>query len=205
MADTKVSALTAAATLTGAEQVPAVQAAASVRTTAGAIARTYKTVKVVTADVSESAAAATSVADLSMAGLAAGTYLIKGTVLWKAAATTTGITLFLDTAGAGSTQLYATFNTLTTGTTQTTGIAQTSGHIGNNTGLVEGKYQNAEGTGIGGLVGVQNANSPTLTIIDGLLILTGTNTLDLKFASEAGGGSAATVIAGTTLTLEKVA
>lgn len=205
MADTKVSDLTAASALTGAEQVPVVQSATSKRSTAGAIARTYETVKVVTADQAESAATNTVVTDLSTSGLVAGTYLIKGTVLWKAAATTTGIVLFLSTSGAGSTSLYAQFGTVTTGTTQTTGIAQTSGHVGNNTGLIEGKFQNVSGTSNGGWVGVQNANVPTLTTVDGLLILTGTNSLDLKFASEAGAGSAATVMTGTTLKIEKVA
>lgn len=206
MADTKVSAFPAASALTGAEETPVVQGGAHKKTTAGAIARTYETVKVVTADVSESAAGNIVVSDLSMAGIAAGTYRITGRILWKTAATTTGITMFFNaSSSAGSNAVYATFTTPTTGTTQTTAIAQTSQPFGNNTMLLESKIQNALNSSPGGWAGVQAANQPVLTTVDGLLVVGGSLTFELKFASEAGGGSAATIMAGSVLSLEKVA
>lgn len=205
---TKISALPAVTTLATTDEFAVNQGGVSKKATVDQVKTAVgATVRVATADQAESAGGATAVTGLGMTGFGNGTYSVSGKILWKSAASGTGIQTFFNLAGSGSVSVYATFWAVTTGTTAATGTPQTSQFIGNNTGLVEAKNQNANNSGNGGWVGAQNANAPALIHIEGLFIVSGggTRSLDLQFASETGGGTAVTVMAGSMLKVEKVA
>ena len=201
MADTKISALTAATTLDGTELVPVVQGGTSKRTTVSEI-RTIDIVKHLGTQATNSTVTPAAITALD-AVLVPGTWGFKVWMIWRAAATTTGMGVHMNASGGAVSKIVGTWYTLTTGTTATTGIAdQASAAATFQT--MEGRAQRANNTSGGPFGGVDTANADQFAVMEGILIATGSGNLEFQFASEVA-GSAVTLMEGTTLTLTKVA
>lgn len=198
---TKVSNLSAAAALDGTELVPVVQGGVTVRTTVSDI-RTIDIVKHLSAQVTSTSTTPASVAGLATS-LVPGTWLIKVWMALRAAATTTGIGVHLNASGGTVTRIIATWYSLTTGTTATTGVMdQASAAATFQT--MEGRAQRANNTSGGPFAGVDTANQDQFAVLEGIVIVTSTTTLQTMLATEVA-GSQVSLEAGTTLTATKAA
>lgn len=152
------------------------------------------------ADQSNSTVTAAAVTGLATV-VAAGTYLVKYWIVYRSAATTTGIQMYLRHNGT-TTRLAATWYTLTTGGAAATGIADQATTATSQ--MMEGKGQRASAVASGANAGVDTANADQFAVMEGLMIVTVSGTLDLMFNSEVA-ASAVTMMKGTTLVLTKVA
>lgn len=201
MADTKISALTAASALDGTELVPVVQGGVSKKTTVADI----RVIDIV--ESLASAATSTSTTPASVTGLevvlAPGTWLIKTWILWRSAATTTGMGLHLNASGGTVTAIAATWYTLTTGTTATSGVADQASAAGTFQ-TMEGRAQRANNTTGGPFGGVDTANADQFAVLEGIVIVTATTTLQHMLASEVA-SSQVDLRQGTTVVCSKVA
>lgn len=202
MADTKVSALPAAtAPLADTDALLVVQGGVSKQVPAGALFK--ETVKALTATQANSTVTPASVTALEVASLAAGTYAFKYWVVYRSAATTTGIEMMANYTGT-HTRCVATWYTLTTGGAAATGVADQATTA--TAQMMEGKGQRVSATAAGSTgttQGVDTANADQFAVMEGILIATGTGTLRLMFASEVA-ASAVTMMEGTTLTLTRI-
>lgn len=203
MADTKVSALPAASALDGTEQIPVVQGGVSKRTDVSSI-RVIDVVKCMTAtqvNATITPAAATALT----AALTAGTYLVKVWICYRTIATTTGVQFHLNYTGTSS-RCAATWYTLS-GSGLTTGIANGIADQATTATAqaMEGKGQRASNVASGFTQGVDTASSDQFAVMEGILIATGAGNLQFMFAAEVAATNAATLMDGTTLTLQKVA
>jgi len=199
MADTKVSALTAATLpLDGTELLVVVQGGVSKKVTKAdfSVIDVVKTVASTQANSTTTAAAAT---DLT-ATVGVGTYLVKYWVVYQAAATTTGIQMYLDHTGT-ATRLAATWYTLTTGTTASSGVADQA--TTSTAQVMEGKGQRANNVASGPTQGVDTAAADQFAVMEGIITVTVSGTLNLMFSSEVA-ASAVTLQIGTSLVLTKV-
>lgn len=202
MADTKISSLTAASVASAANEFAINEAGASKKLTAAQL-KSYispDTFVVMASDQANSTVTPASVTALEVT-TAAGTYLMKYCVCYRAAATTTGIEMFLDHTGT-VTRLASTWYTLTTGGAAATGIADQATTL--TAQVMEGKGQRAKNVASGPMQGVDTAAADQFAVIEGLLIVTVSGTLKLMFRSEVA-ASAVTMMTGTTLVLTKVA
>ena len=201
MADTKISALTSATNLTGTEEVPVVQGGVTKKTTISDI-RVWDKIAVVSTDHSHNSTTAAAVTALTTS-LEAGTWLIKLWCCLTSAATTTGPGLYLNCSGGTVTRCVATQYTLTTGTTATTGIMDQA-TTGTNIQTMEGRAQRANNTSQGTFLGVDTASADQFLVMEGIVIVTATTSLQVMLASEVA-SSAIVIQEGTTLTCSKVA
>jgi hypothetical protein len=199
MADTKISGLTAATLpLDGTELLTVVQGGTSKKVTKAdfSVIDLVKTLTATQANSTTTAAAATALA----ATVDVGTYLVKCWIVYQAAATTTGIQMYLDHTGTAP-QLAATWYTLTTGTTATSGVADQATTL--TAQMMEGKGQRADGVASGPTQGVDTANADQFAVMEGIITVTVSGTLNLMFNSEVA-ASAVTLQIGTSLVLTKV-
>jgi hypothetical protein len=199
MADTKISALTAATLpLDGTELLAVVQGGTSKKVTKAdfSVIDIVKTLASTQANSTVTAAAATELA----ATVGVGTYLVKYWVVYQAAATTTGIQMYLNHTGT-ATRLAATWYTLTTGTTATSGVADQATTL--TAQVMEGKGQRAVNVASGPTQGVDTANADQFAVMEGIITVTVSGTLDFMFNSEVA-ASAVTLQIGTSLVLTKV-
>lgn len=202
MADQKISALTAKTTLAGTEEIPINDAGSNKKTTSAAILALGSTRKAVSADVNSTSTTAASVTDLATS-LAPGTYNIKLWLLLKSAATTTGFDIFLNASGGTVTHIVQTWYSLTTGTTATSGVMdQASAAATFQT--MEGRAQRANNTSPGPFGGVDTANSDQFAVMEGIVVVTATTTLQVMFATEVA-ASQVTMQAGSNIEIVKVA
>jgi hypothetical protein len=201
MADTKVSALASASTLDGTELVPVVQGGVSKQTTVAAISA-YDIVKVVSTAATSTSTTPAAVSALD-ASLAPGTYLVKCWMVMRAAATTTGVGIHLKANGGTVTTLVATWYTLTTGTTATSGVMDQAS-VAATFQTMEGRAQRASDVSGGPFGGVDTANADQFAVLEGVVVVTATTTLQVMLASEVA-ASQVDLRAGTTLTASKVA
>jgi hypothetical protein len=200
MADTKVSALTAATLpLDGTELVPIMQGGVSKKVARVDLAG-VDIIKALTATQANSTTTAASVTALE-AVVDVGSWLMKYWVCYQAAATTTGIQMYVDHSGT-VTRCVSTWYTLTTGTTATAGVADQATTL--TAQMMEGKGQRAKNVASGPMQGVDTANADQFAVIEGILVVTVSGTLKLMFNSEVA-ASAVTMMEGTSLTLTKVA
>ena len=109
--------------------------------------------------------------------------------------------MYLTHSGT-TTRCAATWYTLTTGTTATSGVADQATTL--TAQLMEGKGQRASAVASGPMQGVDSANADQFAVLEGLVIVTVSGTLDLMFNSEVG-ASAVTIMTGTSLVLTQVA
>lgn len=159
------------------------------------------TVRVVTSNQANSTVTPAVVTELTAASLAAGTYVFKVWVVYQAAATTTGIEMFTNFTGTVS-RFVSTWYTLTTGGAAATGVADQATTL--TAQMLEGKGQRAKDVASGPQQGVDTANADQFSVIEGVMIATGSGDFQMKFRSEVA-GSAVTIMPGTTLELRKVA
>lgn len=201
MADTKISALTAASLpLTGAEELALVQSGASRKVRADDLTNVKKAVTTSQANSTVTPASVTALE----ASLVPGTYTFKYWIVYQSAATATGIEMMANHTGT-VTRLVATWYSLTTGGAAATGITDQASTA--TAQLIEGKGQRASASAAGSTgatQGVDTANADQLAVMEGVVVVTATGTLRLMFASEVA-ASAVTIMPGTSLVLTRIA
>jgi hypothetical protein len=202
MADTKISGLSAhSGALSGTEEVAINDGGVSKKCTIADI-RTIDYVTVVGSTFTNSTVTPAAVTDLQQS-LVAGTYLIKVWMLMQSAATTTGIGVHLNASGGTVTACAATWYTLTTGTTATSGVMDQAS-VAATFQTMEGRAQRANNTTGGVFGGVDTANADQFAVLEGIVIVTATTTLQVMLASEVA-ASAVIMKPGSTMTISKVA
>lgn len=141
------------------------------------------------------------IAGLTVASLAAGTYVFQYSMIYQTTATTTGVEFVVDHTGTDSAFVSnARFGS--TGGIAATGIADQVG-VGTAAGLMEVKTQRVSGSRPGVTIGVDTINANTLMIIEGVIVTTSVGDLKLMMAAEL----AALVVrakAGSALILTKI-
>lgn len=204
MADTKVSALTAAAALDGTEDIPVVQGGTSKRTTPAAL-KTYigdpDSYYVTGTTQNNSTTTPAAVTFTPTMTLGPGVYMITGLIIYQTAATTTGIETYLNFTGTAS-RVAAQFSEVTTGTTAANGVGE--GSTTATAQVMEGKAQRANNTTTGPTQGVDTANAGIMRVIDANLIITASGDLQLMFRSEVA-GSQVSIMVGSAFRVSKVA
>jgi len=215
MADTKISALPAATAAAGADELAINEAGTSKKLTvdqvalylqnnltgASGAAGLNRTTLCLSAD-SAGVTVVTPTTVMTLTGAGVGTWRVKGVLIWKTAATTTGIGISLNHTGT-LTQFVSTWWTTTTGTTASTGIADQI--VSTNAGqLVEGKSERVKGTISSALAGTDTAGGTQLTVIEAIMIVSVSGDVQLQIGTEVA-ASAATLMAGSVLEIEKVA
>ena len=198
MPDTKASAFTTTTSVADGDFIPILQGGANKKITVADFKHDQFAI-VATAQPNSTITPA-SVTDLEVT-VTPGTYLIKYWVCYRSAATTTGIEMYLNHTGT-TTRLASTWYTLTTGGAAATGVADQA--TAATAQMMEGKGQRASGVASGPQQGVDTANADQFAVIEGIMVVTVSGTLQMMFRSEVG-GSAVTIMEGTTLTLTKVA
>lgn len=203
MADTKVSALTAASALTGTEEVPVVQGGSSKKATvdqiivyAGTVG--HPRVKALATSHTLAATTATEVTGLGPMTLEAGTYEYRFQLIVQSSATATGIGLGINFTGTAAVRtIHSRYPT--TGTTAATGImASVSASGGIN--MEEHNTQTAFSTTAPNMVntaGFVTANANVPVVIEGILVVTGAGDLELWHSSETAANTS--VMAGSSL------
>lgn len=139
---------------------------------------------------------------MTMTGLGAGIYRVKGVLIWKSALTTTGIGITLNHTGT-LTQFVSTWWTTTTGGAAATGVADQVTAVAAGQ-LIEGKSERVKDTRSSFNVGTDTNLGAQLSVIEALMIVSVTGQLELKIASEIA-ASAVTLMAGSTLEVNRVA
>ena|SRR3989344_538471 len=153
---------------------------------------TSNTADVTTTSLSSSVMSTTSVG--------AGTWKFKYTLFYQTAATTTGIAFGVNHTGASSSLKQAIWYHITTGGAAATGIGDNV--AGTAAGqLTEGKSGATINAIIGSATaGVATANANITAILEGVVVVTNSGSLELKIASEVS-GSAVRLISGSMLEL----
>lgn len=159
-------------------------------------------VKALTSTQSNNATTGASITQFETS-LAPGTYEIKCSLLWQAAATTTGAAFYLNGSGGTVTKNVGHVYTTTTGTTATTGVADQA-TVAATFQMLESRAWRANNTNPGAFGGVDTANADQLAILEAVVVVTATTTLQVMFASEVA-SSAVTMQAGSSLKINKIA
>lgn len=158
------------------------------------------TVRALGADVSNSTTTGAKITGLDVASLAVGTYVFQYFIRAQSAATTTGHKFGVNFTGT-TTAFVATMRAVGTGTTAVSGTIDGVASSGQ---IVEGYATRTEQTtapNLGPSTAVDTANADVLYIIEGILIVGATGTLELWHASEV--AAASTVKDGSSLILTK--
>jgi hypothetical protein len=189
MADTKISALTAAAAALLADELPVNEAGTTKKLTLTQVKTLLQTLgmpRVTRLDSQHQLASTTGteVTDLSQT-LEAGTYTFTYALIVRSATTTVGPMLGVNFTGTGSPRMHFRF---ADATTALTAEIHSMGNQGNKAfGFISGMASNAETTtapDMGTTVGVQTAATDTLCFIEGIIIVTGSGDLELWHSSE---------------------
>ncbi len=189
MADSKVSALTAAAAALGANEIPINEAGTSKKISVAQIETYYRTrglptVFALTADHTISATTATEVTGLGPCTLAAGTYVYTFSLIAQSATTTVGIGLGVNFTGTAAVRtILLTYPS--TGTAAITGIFD---DVGAGTGqTMEHNVQTAFSTTAPNMIntaGFVTINANVHVTIEGILVVTVAGDLELWHSSE---------------------
>lgn len=215
MADTKISGLTAATAVAAANEFGINEAGTSKKVTAQQIADftstnltgssgaagVNRTTLCLTSNSADSTVVTQTVV-MTITGVGAGTYRIKGVLVYQTAATTTGIALVLTHTGT-LTRFVSNWIQITTGGAAATGVGDqaTSVVAGQ---MVEGKAERVKGTLSSASAGVDTINADQLAVMDAIIIVTVSGDVTLSIASEVN-ASAVRLMAGSVLEVEKVA
>lgn len=137
---------------------------------------------------------------MTTTGVGPGTWAFKYLIRYQAAATTTGVDFAVNHTGTTGAFVASSWFT-TSGGAAANGLAD---QVTNNTAnMIEGKSQRAKNAKVGASLGVDTANADMLMIVEGIIVVTGSGSLELKHASEV--AAASTVMADTVLELHKIA
>jgi hypothetical protein len=215
VADTKISALTAASGVVDANEFAINEGGVSKKVSAAQIeaylhtaiagntgaAGQRQTTEVLTAD-STDITTTTQQTVMTITGVGPGTWRVKGALIYQTGATTTGIGITLNHTGT-LTRFVSNWIQVTTGGAAATGIGdQAAATAGGQ--LVEGKAERVKDTRSSFNVGVDTANADELVIMDAILVVTVSGDLQLKIGSEVS-TSPVRLMAGSLIELSKVA
>lgn len=209
MADTEVSDFTVASALAGTELIPVIQGGTDKVTTPDAI-KTYigapRVDYILPTGVNNSTVTPAAVSGWAVNGVPTtlvvgiGTFVIEGWILYQTAATTTGIEMYFDHTGT-ATQLVANFVELTTGGAAATGVADQATTA--TAQMMEGKGQRADNVATGPTQGVDTATATILKVVDGIITVTVSGTLNLMYRSEVA-ASNTNIRAGSCIRITKI-
>lgn len=200
MADSKISALSAVASLSGSEEFAVNQGGTTKKVTPAQVLSFLQSlgaprVWALGADHAISSTTATEVSGLGPMTLEAGTYIFQINVIAQSATTSVGIMLGINFTGTAATKVFK-MRAATTGTTAISGVVDDAGATSGQTeeSVAQSNYSTtAPNMGFTG--GVATANSNVLLIIEGVLIVTVAGDLELWHGSET--ATSTTVKAGT--------
>lgn len=212
MADTKISALTNASTLTGVEEMAGVQSAASVAVSVDQIgdylfkrinsnsgaAGNFKTLQKLNVDATANATT-TLATVMTTTGVGTGVWHFKYNIIYQAAATTTGVDFAVNHTGT-SFKFVLTTAFATSGGAAANGLADQTGSA--TASMMEAKAQRGENTKVGSTLGVDTINSDMHYIIEGIISVNNTGSLELRHCSEVAASSQ--VMSETCLELTKI-
>lgn len=215
MADTKISALAAATLVVDANEFAINEAGTSKKVTAAQIeaylhtsisgntgaAGQRQTTEVLAANSSDVTTTAT-VTVMTITGVGAGTYRVKAELIYQTAATATGIGIVLNHTGT-VTRFVSNWIQLTTGGAAATGVGDQATTVVTGQ-MVEGKAERVNNTLSSASAGVDTANADQLAIMDAVIIVTVSGSLELKIGTEVA-ASAVRLMAGSLIELNKVA
>lgn len=208
MADTKISALTAASAAAGANELAVNEAGASKKVTVTQIETFLETrgmpiVFAMSADHAISATAATEVTGLGPCTLAAGTYSYSFSLITQSATTTVGIGLGINFTGTAAVRTIL----MTYPSTGTAAISGVFDDVGVGTGqIMEHNVQTAFSTTAPNMIntaGFATINASVPVIIEGILVVTASGDLELWHSSET--ATSTTVKAGSSLVVIRTA
>ena len=216
MADTRISDLPAVTAAAGSNEFAVNEAGTSKKESLDQLAAyivkringssgaagSYITLQNLTANSSDVTSTALSSAVMSTTGVGAGTWKFKYTLMYQTAATATGIGFGINHTGTVG-LFIARWTHITTGTGTATGIgdnvaATVAGQ------LTEGKSDATINAVIGSTsTGVAAANANIMAVLEGIIVITATGTLEFKISSDVS-GSAVRIMADSVLELVKV-
>jgi len=214
MADTKISALTASTAAAAANEFAINEAGTSKKLTLQQVcdflftriagdsgaAGAYKTLQNLTVD-SEDQTSVTPAAVMTTTGVGAGTWHFRYTCIYQTAATTTGIRLNVNHTGTTG-QFASVMSFPDNSGTAATGVGL--GIAGAAIGRLMSNYAEAvKDTTSFASVGVVTANADIPVIVQGLVVVTVSGSLELKMGTEVA-GSAVRLMADSLLELTKV-
>lgn len=133
-----------------------------------------------------------------------GTYEVKCSLIWQATgATTTGAAFYLNCSGGTVTKNVGHVYTTTTGTTATTGVADQA-TVAATFQMIEARAWRANNTNPGAFGGVDTQSADQLCILEAIVVVTATTSLQVMFASEVA-SSAIVMQVGSSLKVNKIA
>jgi hypothetical protein len=214
MADTKISALTAAASALAADEFAVNEAGVSKKLTLAQIASyfftringssgaagEYKTLQKLSANSADQTSTTPGVV-MTTTGVGVGTWHFKYTATYQSAATTTGIKLVVNHTGTvGQFQSLMWF--MDTAATAATGVGK--GVSTAAIGSVPSMYaERVKDTSSFASVGVTDINADIPVIVEGIVVVTVTGSLELKLGTEVA-ASAVRLMADSLLELTKI-
>ncbi len=214
MPDSKISALTAVTTPDVAEEFAVNDGGVSKKITLGQIgdllftrvngssgaAGPYKTLQKLSANSADQTSVTPGVV-ITTTGVGAGTWHFEYTLIFQTAATTTGIKIAVNHTGTVTTyQMFSQF--LSTGGAAATGIHDGIAAAAT-AGLHEGHAERVVNTSSKATVGVATANANQLIVVQGIIVISATGSLEFKLGTEIA-ASAARLMANSVLELTLV-
>ena len=136
---------------------------------------------------------------MTTTGVGAGTWRFTYTVIYQSAATTTGVDFAINHTGTVGAFVASSWYTTSGGAAANALADQVQSNTAN---LSEGKSARAINTKFGSTLGVDTLSANMLMVIEGVIVVTVTGSLELKHASEVAASSQ--VMADSTLELLKI-
>lgn len=201
MANTKPSAFAAATLpLAGTEEMLVLQGGVWKRVDVDDV-RVIDTVKSVGTQQNNATTTPAAITDFTTS-LAPGTYRIRADLVWRSAATTAGAGFFINCSGGTVTRNTGHVYTTTTGTTATTGVADQA-TVAATFQMIEARAWRANNTDPGPFGGVDTANADQYAVMEAIVIVTATTSLQIMFDSET--TDQVSIMPGSTLTIARSA
>lgn len=188
---------------TGAFSTPAGGAGASLTRISGAsgAAGADLTWQRLSADSASITTITLSASVMTTTGVGAGTWKFKYSLIYQTVATTTGINFGVNHTGTTGAFVTSSWFVTSGGAAATALGDQVTSNTAN---LVEGKSQRTKGSVFGSTLGVDTVNADMLMVIEGIIIVTVSGSLELTIASEVS-GSGVKLMANSILELHKIA
>lgn len=217
MADTKISALTAASAADAANELAINEAGTSKKLTVAQVAEylvkriagnsgaagAYTTWQNLTSDSADQTSSSTPAVVMTTTGVGAGTWVFRYTLIYQTAATTTGLTIHINHTGTTG-QFASTWRQTDTSATASTAVGATVNTSAAG-GVVSGKIESVINTITAAAIsaGVVSANTDVMAVMEGLVVVTVSGDLELKIRTEVN-TSAVRIMADSCLELMKI-
>jgi hypothetical protein len=210
MADTKISALTAVSTLTGASELAVNEAATSKKATVTQVVNNLHVVGQsavfhLGSDHALASTTGTEVTDIGPVTLAAGTYNFKYWLVISSGTATTGLGLGINFTGTHTRLVFMRFEVATITTASNGLVEEESGAALTTGGVMNAWASKAESTTAPTTVsaGVGATSVDCMAIIEGIIVVTASGDLELWHSSET--AATTTVESGSNLVVTRVA